>query len=122
MDETFEDGEKLYRSVYPPEFKSLYWEPDGSVSSAAFYDRRGLSVTRGNFRSNDDVITYMKDNFKGRVISVLAGDCRNADAYIKYCPSRNNKYHSEIHGSKTEIVLSKRQRRILARVAVVECK
>ena len=50
MDNIFRIDEKLYRAVYPPEVMDMFWKRDGSVSSAAFEDRNGLSVDRGDYR------------------------------------------------------------------------
>lgn len=82
MDNTFYADEKLYRAVYPPEAVAMFWRKDGSLSSAAFADPKGLSVPR-------------------------------------YCPSRQNPWHSEIRGSETSVLLSKSQRLYLAEKAVV---
>jgi hypothetical protein len=42
------------------------------------------------------------------------------DAEVLYCPSKWNKYHSEIYGGKDFILLSKPQRRYLAAHARME--
>ena len=59
MDNIFPKNEKLYRAVYPPEAAELFWKADGSISSAAFADPKGLSVDRGDFRV-DDPLTYIQ--------------------------------------------------------------
>lgn len=48
MNDTFPDEEKLYRAVFPESYMQMFWKRDGTVSSAAFADREGLSVERGN--------------------------------------------------------------------------
>jgi hypothetical protein len=111
---------KFFVAVIPLPATRFPGEPDGTVSSAAFYDPNGLSVTRGYHRNNDIVITYMKENFVGRVLSVLVQDCKDANAYVKYCPSKTNRYHSEIHGSKDRVLLSQAQRKKLAKAAIIE--
>lgn len=41
----------------------MFWKKDGTISSAAFSDREGLSVERGNFRDDKDVIEEMQKFF-----------------------------------------------------------
>lgn len=120
MDNSFPDAEKLYRAVYPPEQRDMFWKADGSVSSAAFADPRGLSVERGNFRTDDAVIEDMKTQFTGRIISVNAKQCREVQAVVQYCPTKRSRYHSEIHGSVENKLLTKSQRRKLAQSAKIE--
>lgn len=62
MDNTFPKSEKLYRAVYPPDKVAMFWRRDGSISSAAFADPNGLSVDRGNFRSNDIIISSSQES------------------------------------------------------------
>ena len=118
MDNTFPDTEKLYRAVFPPEMAAMYWKKDGSLSSAAFADPKGLSVERGNYRSDKDVAESMQERFQGRIIYVFSKNCKDVGAFVKYLPSRSSAYHSEIHGSETTVLLSKSQRNALARKAV----
>lgn len=114
MDGTFLDEEVLYRAVYPPELNSMFWKDNGHVSSAAFLDKKGLSVERGNFRSDDEVIAEMKKSFIGKIVSVTVNLCRKANAYIIYKPTKRSIFHTEIHGSSQQIVLSASQRRYLS--------
>ena len=114
MDESFNINEKLYRAVYPPEVMQMYWKRDGSVSSAAFADPYGLSVDRGDYREDEEVVSEMKKRFAGSILFVYVKNCREAGAIIYYLPSKKNIYHSEIHGSKDCKLLSKHQRRYLA--------
>ena len=115
MDNTFKTDEKLYRAVYPPELASMYWKSDGSVSSAAFADPKGLSVTRGFYRSDQIVVDDMLTHFQGSIVSVYVKNCKDIGTVVIYKPSRSNKYHSEIHGSDKNPLLSKQQRRYLAK-------
>lgn len=110
MDDYFPLDELLYRAVYPPEIASMFWRKDGKVSSAAFADPKGLSVDRGHFRDEKDVIESMTRRFTGSIITIFAGDCASVQAIIRYLPSKSNLYHSEIHGSEHEPLLSKSQR------------
>ncbi len=119
MDNNFEKTEKLYRTVYPPEIADIFWKTDGSVSSAAFADPNGLSVDRGDYREDRDVISDMRRRFKGHIISLYGKNCYDTSAIVRYLPSKSNMYHSEIHGSESSVLLSKSQRRFLAQRAVV---
>lgn len=117
MDNTFPNSEKLYRAIYPPEMVAMFWKKDGTLSSAAFADPRGLSVDRGNFRTDKEVALEMSKRFIGRIVSLYVKSCRDIGAVVRYCPSGTNKYHSEIHGNETTALLSKSQRRYLAKKA-----
>lgn len=119
MDKTFEKNEKLYRAVYPPEMAELFWRRDGSLSSAAFADPKGLSVDRAGGRPESDILLDMNKRFIGRIISIYVKNCLDTGAVVKYLPSASNPYHSEIHGSTTCPLLSKQQRLFLARKAVI---
>lgn len=92
------------------------------MSSAAFKDKNGLSVERGNFRSDKDIIQDMKAYFSGSIISVTVEQCREVNAVVKYLPSSRSKYHSEIHSSNEKILLTDRQAKYLANVAIIEYK
>lgn len=114
MDNTFKLTEKLYRAVYPPEVADLYWKKDGSISSAAFADPKGLSVDRQGNRDEGDVIDHMRQQFNGHILSIYVKHCESIGAVVRYLPSKQNRYHSEIHGSQDTVLLSKAQRRYLA--------
>ena len=118
MDDTFFPDEKLYRAVYPPEVRNMFWKENGQVSSAAFYDPEGCSVNRGNFRSDDEVVIDMRKHFIGRIVALTVEQCEEIGARVKYKPTKNL-FHSEIHGSDTVILLDKRQRKHLARCAQI---
>lgn len=120
MDESFYDEEKLFRAVYPPSYRAMFWKRDGSVSSAAFADPNGLSVNRAGDRNDADAITDMRKAFHGNIVSVLVRNCKETNAVVKYLPSKNNVYHSEIHRNDQTALLSKSQRYYLATHAVIE--
>lgn len=114
MDNSFKEDELLYRAVYPPEKNKIFWKDENHISSAVFLDKRGVSVERGNYRSDDLVLQYMKKSFVGKFISITAGLCFKVNAKIFYKPTKRSVYHSEIHGSETRILLSPSQRRFLS--------
>ena len=119
MDNTFNNTEKFYRAVYPPEVADIFWKKDGSISSAAFADPKGLSVDRGNYRPDAEVLESMRKKFNGHIISLYVKNCVDTGAVVIYSPSKPNPYHSEIHGNEKTILLSKSQRRFLAQKAVI---
>ena len=119
MDKSFKNTEKVYRAVYPPEIADIFWKIDGSISSAAFADPKGLSVDRGDYRTDEEVLTTMRSRFNGHIVSLYVKNCTDVKALVKYLPSRSNRYHSEIHGSDSMPLLSKSQRRHLAKSAVI---
>ncbi len=114
MDDHFEANEKLYRAVYPPEIAEMFWRRDGRLSSAAFADPKGLSVDRGNHRSDTEVVRDMRSRFVGSIVFLYVKNCLDAGTVVKYLPSAKNIYHSEIHGNESTPLLSKSQRRMLA--------
>ena len=119
MNDVFPKAERLYRTVYPPELSHMYWKKDGSVSSAAFADPKGLSVDRGDDRTDETVAADMRNRFTGEIIRVYVKNCVDVGAVVRYLPSKTNPYHSEIHGSESTPLLSKSQRRHLAMKAVI---
>ena len=101
-----EDHEVLYRVVkhsYPDAFI------DGKPTSALFMDGGGVSVDRNGERDEDAIIKTLKKRFRDEYktsVRILAGQCRNADTFPLPRPSKNNKYHGEIHESKDEVQIS----------------
>lgn len=120
MNEFFQDREKLYRAVFPESTISYFWKANGSLSSAAFRDKKGLSVERGNFRDTQTVIKDMLSCFRGCIVSVTVEQCKKSQASVKYKPSERSVYHSEIHGSDSSIVLNSQQRNFLTKNAIIE--
>lgn len=121
IDHKFLDEEKLFRAVRPAYFKDMYIE-DGRVSSAAFKDKRGLSVDRQGRRKSEECVDNMKEKLDGSILSVLVKQCLDADIYIKYAPSTHNVYHTELHRSKSITLLSTSQAKKLAKLAKIESK
>ena len=120
MDSNFSKKERLYRAVLPID---MFWKSDGSVSSAAFCDKNGLSVDRGDFREDDQVVEGMKARgLQGGVVSLTVGDCIDVEALVLYKPVDDNPYHSEIHRNQTEAGLTKSQAKRLSRKAIIICK
>lgn len=114
MDNNFDSRELLLRAVLPI---SLYWK-DGRLSSAAFKDKNGLSVSRTYERNLNIAVESMRSFFTGDIISVSVENCNSVNACVKYLPSQTNKYHCEIHRSDTVRLLSDFQAKHLASVAI----
>lgn len=119
MDEIFSEKESLLRAVYPATRRPDFWN-NGRLSSAALKDKRGLSVERTYDRAIKDAVLSMSRRFQGLIVSITVPACNAVKAYIKYCPSKNSPYHSEIHGSQTQVVLSDIQALLLARSATIQ--
>lgn len=117
MDNTFEGAVRLYRAVYPPSHPGMFWKKNGKISPSAFADPKGLSVERGFYRKTEKIVEKMKETFTGCIVSFSVQDCRDVDAVVKYLPSKENEYHSEVHSSDTVALLNKSQRYHLAQVA-----
>lgn len=119
MDDKFNDNELLLRAVFPENQRPDFWI-NGHISSAALKDSRGLSVSRTYDRSLKESVDWMTKHFRGAIVSITVKACNVVNAYVKFCPSFNNPYHSEIHGSKETIELSNEQALELARSASLE--
>lgn len=107
LDSTIGQEEYLYRGL------NTYWiKDDGSVSSGAFKDPRGVSVDRSGVRNEEDCIANLS-RFEG-VSRIQNCDVYRCNSISIHCPSASNEYHSEIHKSETEIPLSQSQSKKLA--------
>ena len=117
MDEHFEASEKLYRVVLP---KNTFWKDNGSLSSAAFKDKEGLSVDRQWNRTDAEAVGFFrKRNFVGEIVYVFVQNCNEVKAVVKYLPSKTNVFHSEIHRDRQQAELSSSQAKRLAKCARV---
>lgn len=114
MNKNFSDNESLYRAVYPPEVNRMFWKDENHISSAVFLDKKGVSVERGNFRLDENVVLEMKKFFIGKIVAITAGICHEVNAKVLYKPTKRSVYHSEIHGGEKQIVLTPSQRHFLA--------
>lgn len=118
MDASFDEKEKLLRAVWPPNRRPDYWV-NGRLSSAALKDPRGLSVDRTDDRTLEKSIEFIKSRLQGYIVSFAVPFCKSIPVYLRYCPSGENIYHSEIHKSETEVMLSDEQALLLGRGAVL---
>ena len=116
MNNQFAADEKLYRAVLPLD---MFWKKNGKVSSAAFYDPKGLSVERGYYRDDIEVSKIMHERFRGNIVYNFVEHCNSVNALVKYLPSHNSVYHSEIHKDNDTKLLTESQRKHLAKNAII---
>lgn len=117
LTDTFDVTELLVRVTQSD--RPNLWRLDGTLSSAAFKDSKGVSVTRSGGRSLSETLCFMKPLFpkEKRMASVSVQDCNSLNLYLKYLPTDDNAYHSEIHRSKDKIELTQSQARKLSKLA-----
>ena len=115
----FQGNEELYRAVRPwPRFIKA----DGSITTAAFKAKNGLSVTRQFCGTRSDgILRFKKDGFEGKVYMLTCNNCEMAKAVVKQKPSTNNLLHCEIHGGADIVELSNVQCIELARSGSFIC-
>lgn len=117
MEPIIDPDERLFRAV---KFIPHLWDDEtGRPSSALFKDSKGVSVDRDGGRPTEKIVGSYLNMFgeeKVRAVVFLeAWKCFQAGTYIKYTPSRRNKFHAEIHRSPNQIELTKSQQRFLAK-------
>lgn len=115
----FTDDEKLFRAVRP---WKIYWSRKTNRPAAAAFKAKdqGLSVERGYHRNDATVVAEMQNHFEGHIVSVLVGQCKDADAIVVHKPTERSEYHSEIHKDNEIEVLDDEQCMLLSFAAVVE--
>lgn len=114
MDSIFQPTESLLRAVRPG---GMYWKSNGSLSSAAFKDKAGLSVDRTGDRSLNDAVAFIRAHLKGTVVYVTVPECETANVKLFYLPLPDNEFHSEIHRDETRAELTTSQAKRLAAIA-----
>lgn len=83
------EANNVFRALRP---KMAFEKPDGSVSSAAFKDKRGLSVEVDGGRSDFVVINTMHSYLEGNIVKIGVSVCEANDVEI-YNDFSSNKYH-----------------------------
>lgn len=91
---------------------------NGKLSSGALKDPKGLSLERGYYRDDATVLSAMAQRLRGITAKFSVKVCRDVNAEIIYMPTINNDYHTELHGSKEQVVLSDSQRHHIAMRAI----
>lgn len=115
MNPHFDDNEFFLRAVLPPDLRPNFWR-DGKLTSAAFKDKKGLSVDRTMSRTLREAAQCMLSRLQGPVFAVSVPHCKEVQITMYYRPS-SNKYHCELHGSHERAKLFPRQARFLAKNA-----
>ena len=108
--------EILYRKIHPA---SIFWDNEHNrPSSAAYKDKKGLSVDRLGDREENEVINSFINRFGmdkvKSVVKISVGICKELELYPIYKPSLNNEYHAEIHDSENRIEISQSKAKKLA--------
>lgn len=114
MNEIFEPKELLFRSV-----ADRFWHPNGRLDSYAFINSKkfesGLSVDRDGGRPPEEAARFLNSRKPGTIISFSVATCAEVCVLVRYCPSPNDVWHSEIHSSETEVRLTLTQANHLAK-------
>ncbi|MCM1166020.1 MAG: hypothetical protein NC299_09255 [Lachnospiraceae bacterium] len=80
----------VYRAIHP---NRNFIKADGSISSAAFKDPKGLSVEQGLGRADKDVVTHIRQaKLQGKITKISVKVCINANITI-YNDKAKNIYH-----------------------------
>lgn len=97
-----ENDEYLYRGIVENN-----WDFENNrPSSATFKDSIGVSVDRDNKRPENECVNFLtttKSFFA--VCKVKTAHVRELNGLVKYSPTENNPFHSEIHDSTERISL-----------------
>ena len=106
------DQENLYRGIH-----STQWnEEESRPSSAAFKDRRGLSVDRCNLRDEEDVINFLLSKKPHRgIVKISVPYARELPSMVVYAPVDGNIYHSELHNDEDKLELARGKAKRLAK-------
>lgn len=117
MDNCFEESEKLYRAVIP---SGIFIKEDGTITSAAFKSSNGCSVDRGNYRTDDQAVQFLKNCGRvGAVYSVLTKDCNDKEIYINYEPEEDNPFHTGLYKNVELNPMTQGQCKHLSKVAIL---
>ena len=124
--EDFKNSESLLRGIQKntkswngKEIK-LWDEELNRPSSAAFADSQGLSVNRTGENKQDydeslECLKNTKDKVWRAIVELEVNLCIESGVHLKYLPTKDDIYHSEIHKSESEPLLSKSVRKKFAR-------
>lgn len=101
------DDELLYRAIVGPQHELIV---NGSPTEGVFMDEKGLSVERDGDRCEEKVISELRYRFRNSpyyaAVRIGAGECRSDGAYPVAVGNKKNKFHAEIHESKTCVPVS----------------
>jgi len=113
----FDNDERLYRAVLPEGF---FWRHDGTLTSAALKDRKGLSTDRQMKRPYEDCIDFMRKRLCGSIVSVSCENCLEVKAMMQYDPREDNGFHTLILHDAEKMQLTNGQAKRLAELARID--
>jgi len=122
FEEVFQNGETLLRGVLDRED---FWNYDENrPSSAVFKDSKGISVNRtGKFKEYYNESLENLKNTLGKKIQAIAEIsveyCKNLNLFLKYSPTNENIFHSEIHRTENIALLTRSEATKLAEACKV---
>lgn len=114
----FSDNFLFFRNI---SHNPILIKPDGSISSAAFKDPNGCSVDQMGNREVHEVYSSFIHRFKNTkfgikgIAKITYQICKDVNVHVEELPSKNNKYHCELHKSRSEVLLTQSQARYLAK-------
>lgn len=112
MNHAVSKDEKLYRAI-----SKQHVRENNKIAFTAFIDPRGgVSVDRDGDRNESTIIENLNKRFK-KDITLIAKltviQCLSCDTVAVLTPSKNNKYHAEIHSSNEIVILPREKARKL---------
>jgi hypothetical protein len=118
----FYETETLLRGVNK---NPNFWNNERNrPTSAIFKDSKGISVNRTGenkkyyIKSLELLKSNLNENIR-TVVEIEVNYCKELELYLKYLPVENNIYHSEIHKSENQIVLSKSEAKKLSEICKI---
>lgn len=86
------EDENLFRGIHATQWDEL------RPSSAAFKDRKGLSVDRCNYRPDAEAISFLlsSKSYRG-IVKIPVTYVKSIPTKVIYAPVDGNEFHSEIH-------------------------
>lgn len=90
-------NDNVFRALMP---ERRFERPDGSISPAAFKDRKGLSVEIGADRSDFEVANTIHSYLRGNILKISTAVCEENEVEIFNDKSPSNKYHRLLLNAK----------------------
>lgn len=97
MEDKIETQEMLYRAI---KRSRPDWLDKGKPTPVMFKDEKGNSVDRGDNRSIEEIVQFMRNITFGKrlkgIVRLNAGDCINIGAKVIAAKTERNPYHANI--------------------------
>lgn len=90
MNEYPDNSNCIYRALNP---RMAFEKPDGSISSAAFKDKKGLSVEQQMGRMDTNVAEHMMSYLNGNIAKIRRVICGDCDVIVQPKPLNGNEFH-----------------------------